>query len=163
MSRAHLVAATLPVLLMLPAGCGDDSVQLSERQQQVAQRGAEVMPFDLDATTHRFEKTDDGVVQVVVADDPTDRDQIALIRQHLRKEARRFARGDFSDPRAIHGKEMPGLEELSRRADQLDIRYRSLSDGAEITLSTSSPALKSALHAWASAQVEDHGRHADHG
>lgn len=162
MSRAHLVAVMLPMSLMVAAGCGDDRVQLSDRQRQVAERGAEVMPFDLDATLHRFEKTDDGLVQVVIANDPTDRDQVVLVRQHLRQEARRFATGDFSDPRSIHGEKMPGLEELSRHADLLDIRYRAVPAGAEITFSTSSPALKNALHAWGSAQVEDHGLHSDH-
>ncbi len=156
------MAVTLSVLLLL-AACGGDPVEVSDRQQEVAERGAEVMPFDLDATTHRFEKTDDGLVQVVVADDPADGDQVALIRQHLRKEAQRFREGDFSDPQSIHGEEMPGVQDLSRGADRLNIRYRSMPAGAEITFRTSSHALVDALHAWASAQVEDHGKHAEHG
>lgn len=78
------------------------------RQQVVAERGAEVMPFDLDATTHRFDPTPDGGTESAVADDPSDTEQIELIQQHLREEAAAFTRGEFGDPAAIHGEDMPG-------------------------------------------------------
>lgn len=162
MKRALPVATAIAVLA-LAAGCGDDAVPLSERQREVAEKGAEVMPFELDATTHRFEKDADGLVQTVVADDPADETQVALVRQHLEEEAGRFAEGDFSDPRTIHGDEMPGVRELSRGAEQLDVDYRPIPGGAQITFRTTSQALVDALHAWASAQLEDHGSHAEHG
>jgi hypothetical protein len=38
-----------------------------------------------------------------VADDPSDSDQVALVREHVRDEADRFARADFDDPAHIHG------------------------------------------------------------
>jgi hypothetical protein len=150
-----LTAATL-------AGCGGEGDGLADRQAEVARRGAEVMPFDLEATTHRFEPTGTGLVQTVTADDPGDREQIALIREHLEEEAGRFARGDFDDPATIHGQDMPGLTELREGAGSIDIRFEPRDDGARLTYTTDDPDLIEALHRWADAQVSDHGDHAEH-
>lgn len=132
----------------------------ASRQQAVAERGAQMMPFDLDATTHRFDPAADGGVQSVVADDPSDADQIELIQQHLQEEAEAFARGEFSDPAQIHGADMPGLAMLEDNADRFSIRYRSRSDGAEVRFTTAEAALVAALHDWFAAQTSDHGGHA---
>lgn len=49
------------------------------RQEEVARRGAKVMPFDLEQTTHVFEKLDDGGLQKVVVKNPANKKQIALV------------------------------------------------------------------------------------
>lgn len=64
--------------------------------------GPQVMPFDLSKTTHIFKMTETGGVQQVIAKDPGDREQIALIQQHVQHEAVRFGSGDFSDPTSLH-------------------------------------------------------------
>lgn len=152
------VVATLGVLYAAGASVFQDA-----RQEEVAERGAEVMPFDLDETTHVFEPTETGGVQRVVADDPTDEKQVALIRGHLEEEAESFRRGDLSDPAVIHGEDMPGLRELETGAERIEIRYSELSDGAQIEYETEDPALASALHEWFDAQLSDHGGHAAEG
>ncbi|MGK5740207.1 hypothetical protein [Micromonospora sp. URMC 103] len=121
------------------------------------------MPFDLDRTTHHFTKTDSGGVQTVVADDPRDVNQVALIRHHLQQEVERFRRGDFTDPAAIHGNGMPGLAVLRDSAGKIEIGYETTADGARITYASSAVEIVSALHAWFDAQVRDHGTHATHG
>jgi hypothetical protein len=134
------------------------------RQAEVAARGAEVMPFDLERTTHIFDDLPDGGLQQVVADDPADGAQIALIRAHLQAEAARFQRGDFGDPATIHGDQMPGLAELRQGYAQIKVAYAELPDGAQIRYTTSDRAMVTALHAWFAAQLSDHGGHAtDHG
>jgi hypothetical protein len=145
--------------------CGDDGAddRLADRRAEIADRGAEVMPFDLDATTHRFAPADTGLVETVVADDPSDTAQVDLIRDHLAHEADRFARGDYGDPAAIHGDGMPGLAELEAGADAVAITYGDLSDGAQLVFTTDDPGLVDALHRWGEAQTTDHGAHADHG
>ena len=152
--------------VVLVAGCGQEGDDAgdgdADRQAEVAARGAEVMPFDLDATTHRFEPLDDGLLQAVVADDPADGGQIALVRSHLAEEAERFARGDFDDPATIHGDDMPGLAHLRAGFDDVDVTYAETPDGATITYTTARPDLVAALHDWAEAQVGDHGDHAEH-
>ena len=131
------------------------------RQQEVAARGVIVMPFDLERTTHIFQPRSDGGVQTVIADDPTERDQIRLIREHLQAEAAAFARGDFGDPAEIHGDEMPGLQELKANYDAIAVKFEPIAEGARITYQSDDPAVTEALHDWFEAQVSDHGPHAE--
>jgi len=132
------------------------------RQAEVAERGAEVMPFDLDRTTHRFEARPWGGVQTVVADEP-DADQVRLVRAHLQEEAERFSRGDFDDPMATHGMEMPGLAELRAGVAEgrVEIGYSEVPTGGRLTYRAGERELVVALHAWFQAQVTDHGSHAE--
>lgn len=146
------------VLLMLSSvACGGGDIE--ERQAEVAEAGIDVMPFDLDATTHVFEKLEDGGLQTVVADED-DPEQVALVQAHLADEAERFARGDFHDPAMIHGEDMPGLHALVMGHDRLEIGYREVERGAEIRYTSEDPALVMAIHEWFDAQVSDHGAHA---
>ncbi len=132
---------------------------LRERQAEVAMAGAEVMPFDLDRTTHVFKPVDDGGVQTVVSDDG-DAEQVDLIRSHLAEEAERFAQGDFHDPAMIHGDDMAGMHALVMGHDRLEITYRDLPEGGEIRYRTEDSELVAAVHDWFQAQVTDHGEHA---
>jgi hypothetical protein len=132
------------------------------RQAEVAARGARVMPFELQRTRHAFDPTPDGGVLTVTARDPSDTTQVRLIREHLGSTSAAFARGDFSDPAFIHGDEMPGLAELRKVYERIDVRGRSLEDGARIAFSTKDPALVDAIHRWFAAQTADHGEHARH-
>jgi hypothetical protein len=139
-------------------GAHQPDAALAERQEEVAERGREVMPFDLDRTSHRFVKSDQGGFQTVTSDDGDD-EQVRLIREHLLSEAERFAAGDFSAPGQIHGEDMPGLAPLQDGAADLDIAYRELGDGARLDY-TAPADLVEAVHAWFDAQVTDHGEHA---
>lgn len=131
------------------------------RQEAVAERGADVMPFDLKATTHIFTKRKKGGIQQVVVKNTNDVAQIGLIREHLKKIATQFSKGDFSGPARIHDAAMPGLAEL-KAAQPADIRiqYRELKTGAEIIYSSKNPKLVEALHKWFDAQLADHGHDA---
>ena len=130
------------------------------RQQEVAVRGSKVMPFDLEQTTHVFQKLDDGGLQKVVVKDPSNGKQAALIQAHLKEEAEKFRKGDFSDPAKIHGEDMPGLVDLKAGAGEIEVRYTPLPDGAQIRYTTKDPKLVMALHQWFTAQLSDHGHHA---
>jgi hypothetical protein len=143
--------------VLLTAACS--SPDLARRQAEVAEAGAAVMPFDLDATTHVFEKVPTGGVQSVVADtdDPT---QIDLVRAHLADEAERFARGDFHDPAMIHGEDMAGLHELVMGHQRLSVTYRDVERGGEIRYVSEDSDLVDAVHRWFDAQLADHGEHA---
>ena len=121
--------------------------------------GEMVMPFDLERTTHVFEKLDDGGRQSVVSDDG-DTEQIALIREHLAEEAGKFSHGDFGDPAAIHGSDMAGLKTLSEHHEELSVSYAEIEGGAHILYSAENTELIAAIHAWFDQQVADHGSHA---
>lgn len=157
---------TSVIVVLVLAGCGgdgDDGDDLARRQAEVARRGAEVMPFDLDATTHTFTPTADGGEQTVTADHPGDVEQVELIRGHLLEERDAFSRGDFGDPAAIHGHDMPGVAELEAGFRDVAVDYEELSDGARLTYRADRPELVDAIHAWFERQVMDHGAHAEGG
>ncbi len=158
MSRKSLVAllgagAVIGGGAIVGVAASDDD---PSRQQVVAQRGARVMPFSLDATTHVFQASPDGGKQRVIAKDRSDARNIRLVREHLREEADAFSRGDFADPAAIHGDNMPGLKALRADYQNVDVRYRDLPDGAEIAYATNNTDLAAAVRAWFDAQLGDH-------
>ena len=166
-------AQAIVVLIFMAAagitGCratGEPAVALTataERLEAIATRGVAVMPFDLERTTHIFEKRADGGLQQVIADDATDSEQAALIRAHLGEEAERFGRGDFHDPSMIHGEDMAGLHQLVTGAARMRISYEDLPDGGQILFTTDDPELVAAIHDWFDAQLADHAGHAtDH-
>jgi hypothetical protein len=132
----------------------------SSRQEDIATKGAKIMPFDLEQTMHHFQPLENGGLQTVTVKDPSNSAQIDLIQAHLKEEAEKFHRGDFSDPAKIHGENMPGLATLQTGAQHIDVQYTALPHGAQIQYSTKDPALVMALHQWFAAQRADHGHHA---
>ena len=155
---AALAVATI-VVVVVARSDGD----ASDRADEVAARGREVMPFDLERTTHVFAPTASGGIQTVVADEPGDTEQVAVIRSHLREEIERFTVGDFGDPAAIHDDDMPGLAVLEAEHESLDASYRDVADGGEITYRSTDLVVVAALHEWFEAQLSDHGSHAQAG
>jgi hypothetical protein len=152
------LAVAVPALVAVQAlRSRGDNIRPGDRQAIVAERGSAVMPFDLGRTTHVFAKRRDGGVQTVVAKTSDDLGEVASVRRHLRAEAARFRRGEFDDPAAIHGREMPGLAELSNGVEAIQIRYADVRTGGRIRYSTSDPTLVRALHLWFDAQLMDHG------
>jgi hypothetical protein len=135
-----------------------------ERQAEVSERGAQVMPFKLSATTHVFTKTPVGALQRVVVKDPKDAVQIQLIRRHLSDIADHFSRGDFSGPTEVHGVQMPGLADLKKaKPGEISVHYQDLVNGGQIEYSTQKANLIVALHQWIDAQLSDHGPDAHEG
>lgn len=170
MTSRRLVFGAGLAVAMLAASAGayalhgrDGGSSLADRQALVAERGATVMPFDLDRTTHVFAKRTDGGVQTVVADKPGDASETASIRRHLGEEAAAFRRGAFDDPAAIHGMEMPGLAELRAGFSRIRIHYEDVPAGGRIRYSTADPTLVEAIHIWFDVQVMDHGSDARSG
>jgi len=161
------IALSAGVAILATAGAlyaaGWLTIPVPGRQAQLHTMGAGIMPFDLSKTTHIFRMTETGGVQQVVAKDVGDAGQIALIQQHLQHEAMQFQAGDFADPAALHGVDMPGLSQLQAGAAQIAVSYTPLPDGAQLTYATSDPRLITALHQWFGAQLSDHGQDAtDH-
>jgi hypothetical protein len=127
-----------------------------------AKREREVMPFNLEATIHTFKNVSDGCTELVTVKNAKDSKNLALIRSHLTKEAKKFSQGDFSDPAYLHGKDMPGLAQVSAgaKAGKIKITYSSLPTGAQLRYVTKDAKLVKALHVWFEAQVNQHGDHA---
>ena len=155
LTRFIACMALTVLLLTAPAYAAEKASKA--RQEEVAKRGAVVMPFSLERTLHIFTKTGSGGIQQVVAKDPSDTQQIELIREHLGMISKEFAQGNFSAPASIHGNNMPGLGELEKaHPGQLRIEYKELPDGAQIEYSSDNQGLIDAIHRWFDAQLADH-------
>jgi hypothetical protein len=163
----HRLAAALACLAFLsaaatvPAAAPETPAPASaQRQQEIRENGAAVMPFSLDRTLHTFAKTDTGGVQRVRASNAAT-DQVAMIRSHLHSIAQSFIARDFGAPAHIHGTDMPGMAEMkAAKPDELTVGYRELDDGAELDYVSHSPDMIAAIHRWFDAQVADHGQDA---
>ena len=104
----HLIgSAMLWAVVQTPAFAGPQDDPSTDRTAQVRHASKDVMPFSMEATQHRFRKTDTGGVQTVVARDP-DVGQTKLIREHLRRIAEQFSARDFSGPGTFTGNPCPG-------------------------------------------------------
>lgn len=159
-----LNSVVLAVLAMACVSTASIAATEKSRQETVAERGVDVMPFDLKATTHVFTKTNSGGVQQVVAKNANDTRQTQLIREHLKEIAHQFSQGDFSGPTHIHGTDMPGLAALkAAKPGEIHVRYKPIKTGGEIAYVTKKPELVAALHKWFDAQVSDHGSDAMEG
>ena len=162
MNRIYF-SAGIALLSSFLAGCTSSDpghTAAPSRQEEVAVKGAAVMPFDLARTTHFFDDSATGGVETVTANDRSDAGQVALVRSHLAAEAERFGRGDFSDPAKIHGAGMAGLAALSRAGAKLRVTYADLPAGASLTFASADPAVIAAVHDWFAAQRSDHAAHA---
>lgn len=80
-----------------------------------------------------------------------------FIRHHLMMEATAFEKGDFKDPAKLHGKDMPGLAELTINADKFTASYFEEPNGAGIRFETEDLSTLTAIHRWFGAQLSEHG------
>lgn len=154
--KAHLrpILVILASVLLSPTTWAASTA----RQQEVAQKGAMVMPFNGQNSKHVFQKMPDGGLQQVIANDASNKDLVHAIRGHLSMEADRFKKGDYSDPMKIHGMDMPGVQYLSNiKPGQIVITYRDLPSGAEVRYAGKDAATVTAIHNWFDAQLADHG------
>jgi len=147
----------LAVAIACFMACSSNCTLAQTAQEHVHSMSHTVMPFDVSKTVHIFRMTDSGGIQRVVAKEHSDTTQIEQIRLHLRDEAARFQRGDYSDPAKLHGAEMPGLKELQAGAARVTVAYSDLPDGAQIALQTTDLHLLTAIHRWFGAQLSEHG------
>ena len=147
-----LAAVSVTLLLWAP------SLTLAETaQERVHRMSHHVMPFEMSKTIHIFKMTEFGGTMSVLARDPDDADQVALIRRHLKNEAERFRQGDYADPAKLHGADMPGLLELQANPSEVKVSYKELPAGARIRFDTQDLRMLTAIHRWFGAQLSEHG------
>jgi hypothetical protein len=144
---------------------GNDSMQMKDstlmmRREMIHSRSSMVMPFNMNKVTHFFIKTKNGGILMIKSKNAQDTLQIGLIRDHLKKEHKLFSNADFKDPKTLHGANMPGLKVLTNSKNKFKVNYKKLSDGAELTFTSTYPAVIKALHIWFDAQLKDHGKDA---
>ncbi len=129
---------------------------LHAQHQALDERGDQVMGFGHTRTTHRFLLEKDGGVIQVETNDPKDAESLGQIRTHLTQIADAFSRGDFSMPKEIHDRVLPGVPEMTRLKSEISYRYEETANGARVRIATKSDKALAAVHEFLRAQIEDH-------
>ncbi len=119
-------------------------------------RGAHVMGFDQQKTTHHFSLYPDGGAIEVAAKDAGDAADISAARSHLPHIARLFGEGNFSAPMLVHATDVPGTAELTRLKDRLTYRYEETPRGGRVNIVTRDAEALAALHQFLRFQIADH-------
>src|SRR5258708_16214909 len=94
----------------MPAGMThEEHLAQMKKDETLKQRGAAVMGFDQNVTTHHFRIAPDGGSIEVVVKTATDETNLSAIRGHLQEIAEAFTPGSFFKPSSSHAELPPGL------------------------------------------------------
>jgi len=154
--------STMPLLFLLAilpcvANCQQNpSPDQDKRSEDVVKRGAHVMGFSHEATTHHFGLFKDGGEIVVHAKDPNDKASVEQIRTHLAHIAKMFSSGNFNAPMLIHATNPPGAATMTRLKEQIRYEFSETERGAPIRLVTISLGTTDTVHAFLLFQIVDH-------
>ncbi len=132
------------------------AAQQAPHPSTLDERGAHVMGFDQQKTTHHFHLYPDGGAIDVSANDPDDQADIKAARAHLPHIAKLFGEGDFSAPVLVHATNVPGTADLARLKDRLSYRYEETPRGGRVNILTADPDALAALHTFLRFQIADH-------
>jgi len=131
--------------------------QEQDHHARMNARGAAVMGFDQDATTHHFLLYEDGgAIDISVRDaaDVADRD---AIRSHLPHIATMFGEGRFEAPMLVHDSTtVPGTAVMTELRDRIRYRYSETSGGGRVDIVTTDAAAVEAVHAFLRFQIDQH-------
>ncbi|HEY6375756.1 MAG TPA: hypothetical protein VIX90_09570 [Edaphobacter sp.] len=147
--RNHLLLA-IAISVSFPAYSQHDHVA------DMRTRGAHVMGFSQETTTHHFVLTFDGGVIDVRANDVKDTKSRDEIRMHFQHISRMFTDGDFKDPMLVHATNVPGIVAMKQQKDALHWDVVETTRGAKIVITADNKPALDALHAFLKFQIEDH-------
>lgn len=119
------------------------------------ERGKAVMGVDQYTSTHHFDASPDGG-RIELQRDVADSVGVARIRAHLRAIAVAFKAGDFSQPAAVHMKDVPGARVMAAKRDVITYEAHDLPLGAELRIRSRDPEAIRAIHDFMSFQRTEH-------
>ena len=147
---------TLSLLAALAAGAAVSAQAPHDPHEAMHARGAHVMGFDQDATTHHFYLYADGGAIDVAANVAGDTVNVDAIRSHLPHIAQMFGSGNFSSPMLVHAANVPGTADLAKLKSLVRFTYVETPRGGRVEARTSDPAALAALYAFLRFQITDH-------
>ena len=150
MKPALTVALVLSVLIPVAAQ------QTPDPHAQMNMRGAEVMGFDQDKTTHHFYLYADGGAIDVSVKDAADKTNLDAIRAHLPHVAMMFGMGSFDMPMMVHDTKVPGTAEMTTLKARIAYKYVETPKGGRVNVTTTDAAALKAIHAFLTFQIADH-------
>ena len=182
--RRHLFLATAAILTLTSTALVAQTVT-HQTHGAAAARGAKVMGFDQDKTSHHFYLHEDGGAIDIGVKDPKDEAIIHAIRIHLQKVASDFSQGDFSMPHEIHPPAahaadhrvmghgatppathsgrgdmsalfVPGAAKLSQLKGELRYAFSPTARGGRVDIRTTHADALAALHEFLRFQITEH-------
>lgn len=142
--------------LLTVAAVGSAAAQRPDPHAQMNMRGAEVMGFDQDKTTHHFYLYPDGGAIDVSVKEAADTTDLTAIRSHLPHIAMMFGMGDFNAPMMVHDTQVPGTAEMTALKDRIAYRYLETPKGGRVDIATTDADALKAVHAFLKYQIADH-------
>jgi len=146
----------ITVALALIAISAVTAQQNHDQHSQMNQRGAQVMGFDQEKTTHQFYLYADGGAIDVAVKDVSDKTNLDAIRAHLPHIAMLFSEGNFEAPMLVHETEVPGTAEMGKLKDRITYRYVETPKGGRVHIITTDAEALKAVHAFLKFQITDH-------
>lgn len=149
MTQTFLIYATLFL-------CAASAQEHQDPHRAMHERGARVMGFDQEKTTHHFFMYSDGGAIDVSANAKEDTESRDAIHSHLPHVAVMFGDGDFSAPVLVHAQDPPGARVLAERKDHIRYTYVETPGGGKVDIVTHDEKALEALHAFLRFQITDH-------
>jgi hypothetical protein len=118
-------------------------------------RGQVAMGVDQYTSFHVFEALPSGG-RIALERNEADAEGVIRIREHMRRIAQAFARGDFRLPGFVHDREVPGTAVMSARQKAIHYLVDTLPRGAELRIVTDDSAAVEAIHTFLAFQRHDH-------
>jgi hypothetical protein len=121
------------------------------------QRGATVMGFDQDKTSHHFRLYEDGGAIEVSVKDAADAANRDAIRAHLPHIAMMFGEGNFDAPMMVHDSaHVPGTADMARLKATIAYKYVETPAGGRVDIVTTDAVALRAVHDFLKFQIADH-------
>lgn len=147
--KVYILTAAL--FASIPAFCQHDHMADTNT------RGAQVIGFSQETTTHHFILTFDGGAIDVRTNDVNDTSTRNQIRMHFRHIRERFAAGDFTDPMLVHATvSVPGTAAMKAHKNVLHWDVVNTPRGAKLVITADNKPSLDALHDFLRFQIEDH-------
>lgn len=136
---------------------GTTAVATDSAFAAVQARGADsrAMGVDQYSSVHRFDALPDGG-RIELQRAANDSAGVARIRQHLRRIAAAFAKGDFRTPGFVHDRQVPGTAVMAARRGAISYSVRDLPHGGEVLIRTTDSAALAAVHDFIAFQRREH-------
>lgn len=155
---AFVALGTLVAALTIAAPLGArQTAPAQDPHAKMNQRGAMVMGFDQDKTTHHFYLYEDGGAIDVSVNDAADATNRDAIRSHLPHIATMFGQGDFDAPMMVHdSNNVPGTAAMAALKDKIVYKYVETPKGGRVDITTKDKAALAAVHDFMKFQISDH-------
>jgi hypothetical protein len=150
-----LVIASLAGCTADQAGTAESTTAADPAFAELQERGHAAMGVDQYTSTHRFDDLPDGG-RIELQRDVDDPEGVAVIRRHLQDIVAAFQAGDFSTPRAVHDRDVPGADVMAQKRAVIQYTYAELPRGGEVVISTSDSDAVAAIHRFLAFQRADH-------